>query len=797
MTTEHDRLSAALSNEDGLQFSWRGDGEPRLLFSLVPADLSVEVVAAVSFGRFLAWDTFLERGRRVSRTDRLAGREDSLDRIRAEYVSRDGKSRLELSAQRLDDAHFAVDLLASGPADNRVGFGLRGPMQELYGFGEYGIGPAHHRARFATWAEEGPVGLGALSRWLRWTGRVPLPRGPYSTYAPAPLWLSSQGHGGWLENSERVEWSVGSDRVHARVWSRHVRLHVVGADDLKGVLVRERAYLGRPPRVPLWVFGPWIDAVRGEDEVLRRARLLREAEIPASALWVEDWMGSSEDGRRFIMRPLTHEVDLRLYPDLPALSRDLHRRGFRLLGYFCSEVAEGTPLYQEALEGNHLVVDAGGKPVVVEILKNRHGQWDFTREDTRAFVHRRLFAPALAAGFDGWMADFGEHLPPAAVLSDGTDGIAGHNRYPGLWHAVNRSFFDRARPDGDSTFFVRSSSLASPALAPVFWGGDNDTDWDAADGIQTVVAEAISAGLIGHALFATEIAGYMTFGLTRPASRELFWRWTELGALLPVMRTHHGTARPRNWNFERDPETLAHFRCYARLHVLLYPYLAALAREASETGVPLVRPPALQYEDAVPTDVSQEYLLGPDLLVAPVVTPHASTRGLWVPPGRWRHWWSSDTVSGPGFVRVPAPLGTVPLFVREGAVLPLAEGSREEASGGEWVPRGFVDTLVAAGSGGAEADRVTLWTPAPPLAPTTIALAGGGGLTAARVEGPEMGASVRVQPARHREHAPAIGRPGRGARLESGGGVVLGDDGQFLRVSYEGPGPLEVIWRHG
>ncbi len=799
MSAGDGRLLASLSDDGELRFSWEGEGGARFLFALCPEAFSVEAVGAVSVGRFFAWDTFSERRRRVAKTDRLERRAGGEDKVQADYVSRNGRGRLELAARRVDDAHFIIDLSASEPAAaNRVGLELRGPMAGLYGFGEYGIGPAHRRGRIVTWAEEGPVGLGAWSRWLRWTGRVPLPRGPYSTYAPAPLWLSSRGHGGWLENSERVEWLVDGDRLHARVWSRHVRLHIVGGRDLKGVLVRQRLCLGRPPAVPAWTFGPWIDAVRGEEEVRRRARLLREAGIPASALWVEDWMGSREDGRRFVMRPLAHETDTRLYPDLPGLARDLHTNGFKLLGYFCPEVAEGTRLYREALDGGHLVADTEGKPVVVEILKNRHGQWDLTREDTRAFVHQRLFAPALADGFDGWMADFGEHLPPSAVLSDGTDGMASHNRYPGLWHATNRSFFDAARPDGDSTFFVRSSSLASPALAPVFWGGDNDTDWDAADGLQTVVAQAISAGLIGHALFATEIAGYMTFGLTKPASRELFWRWTELGALLPVMRTHHGTARPRNWNFERDPETLAHFRRYARLHVLLYPYLASLAREASETGVPPVRPLALEYGDNIPNDVSQEYLLGPDVLVAPVVTPGATTRQLFAPPGRWRHWWTSETVFGPGPVRVPAPVGDLPLFVREGAVLPLAEGSREEASGGEWVPRGFVDTLAAESPGdvGADRERLTLWTPGRPAGITTILLGGGGRLTAAGAEGPAEGASVRVQPARHSEHGPAIGRSGTGVRVEPGRVVVLGDGGRFLRVSYEGPGPLEVIWRH-
>ncbi|MGC8488564.1 MAG: TIM-barrel domain-containing protein [Clostridia bacterium] len=798
MARDAGRLQAALAGGGDLALSWTYGGTETPLFSIPARWLAVEAVTDVRVGRFLAWDTFRETGRRQWRTQVVSDSEQGSGRTRVRYRDDAGQALLTLSVEQVDEAHILLEMIGEAPGANRVRWGIRAGPQDLYGFGEYGVGPRIRTGRFATWAEEGPVGLGPASPYLRWTGKVPLPRGPFSTYTAAPLWLSSRGHGGWLENSERIEWTVHPTRMGTRVWSHHVRLHIVGASDLKGVLLKERGHLGRPPAVPAWIFAPWIDAVRGEVEVRRRAGLVRGGEVPASVVWVEDWMGSWEDARRFWMRPLSHRVDTGLYPDLPGLAADLHDAGFRLLGYFCPEVAEGTDLYREAESLGHLVATRDGTPAVVEILGHRHGEWDLTRTATRQFVHDRLLRPAVQMGFDGWMADFGEHLPASAALSDGTSGLASHNRYPGLWHETNRSFFDQERPDGDYTFFVRSSWLNSPALAPVFWAGDNDTDWDRADGLQAVVPQALSAGLIGHALFATEIAGYMTFGLTRPSSRELYGRWTELAALLPVMRTHHGTARPRNWRFDRDQETLGHFRRYARLHILLYPYLAGLADEASRTGLPLVRPLALEYPGHGLGGLNQQYLLGPDLLVAPVVRPGARNRRLFLPPGRWRHWWSSRTLPGPGWVTIEAPLGEIPLFIRAAAVLPLSEGTVERTGDGSWRPRGFVDTLVPGVDEGREAaeERVTLWTMEMPETPVSLVLPGERQLTVARTTEADPGGGTKVLPARHADHFPGLQQPGVGVNLPAGGRAVLSEGGLALVVALSGPGALEVIWRH-
>jgi len=762
--------------------------------------LGVGAVRAVRLGRFLAWDTFRERGRDDRWMRDVERVDEQPDDIFLVYRGGTREAALRVHAHRAETWHWTLTLRAEGAAWNRVMWGLEVGPEVLYGFGTYGNGPRIGRARLATWVEEGPVGLGPLSPFLRWTGRVPLPR-RYATYAAVPLFLSSRGYGGWLENSERVEWAVGDGTRRARVWARAVRLHLVAGRDVLETLKRERLCLGRPPLAPPWALGPWIDAVRGEAEVRRRADLLRREEIPATALWVEDWMGSRENRRRFWQRPLSHRVDKILYPDLPGLSSALHDGGFRLLGYFCPEVAEDTALYEEARAGGHLVSDRHGEPVRIEILGHRHGELELTSPKTRAWVMETMFRPALRAGFDGWMADFGEHLPPWARLRDGSDGWSGHNRYPALWHSLNRTFFEEARPAGDWTFFVRSSSLASPALAPVFWGGDQDTDWDPADGLAAVVPGALAAGILGHALYATDIAGYMTFGLTRPAGRELFMRWTELGALLPVMRTHHGTARPRNWHFARDRATLLHFRRFARLHVLLYPYLYRLLEEAHETGLPMVRPLSFYDGRDEASIANQEFLLGEDLLVAPVVQARRSRRSVYLPPGAWVRWWSGETMSGPALLDVRAPIGEIPLFVRKGRALPLSEGRLMETRPGERRTRGFVDTLVNTAprvSGLRDAEAiVTVLVAGPIVDRLTVALPRDGGVLTIAEAG-SGGYDTPSEPILgpvDRDHAPLLGGPGALVRLEPGREASFAVSTTRLRALYQGRSARAFLFR--
>jgi alpha-glucosidase len=284
------------------------------------------------------------------------------------------------------------------------------------------------------------------------------------------------------------------------------------------------------------------------------------------------------------------------------------------------------------------------------------------------------------------MADYAEWLPTDCVLHD-ADPVAFHNEYPVAFQRLTKEVFDElyAEDGVDRLFFVRSGYLGSQPLVSVMWAGDQQTDFSVGDGLPSVIPMGIGLGVTGFPYYGHDIAGYMS-QLTAPTTRELFYRWTSLGALSPVMRTHHGKSAAENWNWETDPETTAHFARWANLHLRLFPYLYGLAAQAADTGLPMVRALALEHPDWEPGwTLTDQFMLGDRIVVAPVVEAGVTTRTLQLPAGTWYPLEGGGAHSigaGGDTITVDAPLEDCPAFVPAGTLLPL-------------LPEG-VDTLTTA-----------------------------------------------------------------------------------------------------
>jgi alpha-glucosidase (family GH31 glycosyl hydrolase) len=151
-----------------------------------------------------------------------------------------------------------------------------------------------------------------------------------------------------------------------------------------------------------------------------------------------------------------------------------------------------------------------------------------------------------------------------------------------------------------------------------------------------------------------------------PSTKELYQRWVELGAFTPIFRTHEGLRRAENWSWDRDAETTAHFARFARVHRALAPTLLALGEQHRQTGMPIVRSMALAFpDDPRMLTVLDAYMLGDELLVAPVVEMGATSRRVVLPAGRWHDVWDPARIfEGPREVTVDAPIGRPPVFSR-------------------------------------------------------------------------------------------------------------------------------------
>jgi alpha-glucosidase len=430
-------------------------------------------------------------------------------------------------------------------------------------------------------------------------------------------------------------------------------------DSLTGIL-------GRQSVLPEWTQeGMWLGVQGGPDTILRKLDRAVEAGINVSALWVQDWVGRrlTSFGSQLMWNWRYEE---QRYPELPRLIEQLHHRGVRFLGYINPFLAIERELYREASRQGFCVKDAAGGDLMVTITDFPAAMIDLTNPAAREWTKGVIRENMLGIGLDGWMADYGEYLPPGAVLASGESWDRVHNIYPVLWAQVNREAVAEAGREKEVTFFMRAGYHGSNRLSPAFWAGDQLVSWSRNDGLATVIPAGISLGLQGGAHFHADLGGFTTVAWVR-RSKELLLRWAELSAFTLQMRSHEGNRPERNWQFDSDAETLAFLARMTRIYDRLKSYRHQALQEYQSRGMPVMRHPYLHYEqDPKLHSLRYQYLLGRDLMVAPVISPRKLSRQVYLPADHWIHLWSGRS-HGSGWHRVPAPLGQPPVFYREGS----------------------------------------------------------------------------------------------------------------------------------
>jgi alpha-glucosidase len=407
--------------------------------------------------------------------------------------------------------------------------------------------------------------------------------------------------------------------------------------------------------------------------------------VPVSGIWAQDWEGINMTS--FGQRLRWNWVwDSERYPGLDRAIPKLRAEGVRFLGYINPYVAKDKSLYVEAAGLGHLAKDTGGADYLVEFGEFHAGIVDLTKPAAFEWYKGVIKRNLIAFGLSGWMADFGEYLPTDAVLFSGESAETAHNAWPALWarcnfEAVREAEAEGLVPRGEIVYFMRAGGAGSQRYCPLMWAGDQNVDWSEDDGLPSVIPAALSLGMSGHGLHHSDLGGYTTlYGMKR--TKELFMRWAELSALSVLMRSHEGNRPKDNWQFDSDAETLAHLARMGRFHVALKAYLKAAIAENAADGIPVQRPLFLDHGgDPKAWTLKDEFLLGPDLLCAPVIAEGAKTRKLHLPAGSWIHLWSGRTYPG-GDIEVDAPLGEPPVFARSGSGwLPAFEAAVRAARG--------------------------------------------------------------------------------------------------------------------
>lgn len=492
-----------------------------------------------------------------------------------------------------------------------------------------------------------------------------------TTYFPMPWYVDARGFGVLVDspvltNVDLCETDPDVATMEV-VWPvSHPEMRVVHGRDALDVVSHLGEVVGRPKLPPAWsIEGAWMCAQGGIDAVNALVDDIEASGVVASTLWVQDWTGRRENvGGGYGVQYRWAPDEVELYPGIAAYFAGLKARGYRVVGYVNPFVDPILEHWADMEAAGMLPVDpTTGDTYTFVGPRGNMTTADLSNEDAREYIRGYLRTAVADIGLDGWMADFAEWMPLDAELA-AEDDIVVHNTYPELWQSITREVMDELRPDGDWLMYARSGYTGVHDVAMVHWIGDQEADWLPTDGLPTVVPAMLSLSMSGQPYVTHDIAGFSG----GPSTEELYKRWTELGALTPFMRTHDGNERDENWRWDADDDTKAHFAAMTRLHAALAPELLVLAEDAATTGHPIVRHLMLAYPDDRETwSLDDQYLLGPDLLVAPVLEPGQDERTVYLPDDTWTLVWTGEHHEGPGWVTVDAPIGEPPLFSRTGA----------------------------------------------------------------------------------------------------------------------------------
>ncbi|WP_245827752.1 glycoside hydrolase family 31 protein [Sinomonas mesophila] len=454
--------------------------------------------------------------------------------------------------------------------------------------------------------------------------------------------------------------------------AQHYRVHFAGGQyteyvfsgpDMPDVLEAYTWLTGRTQLPPLWALGyhqcRWHSYSEGDIE--RLALRLRQEGIPCDALWLDiEYM----DGYRVF----TWNRDL--FPDVEGLLARLDEHGYRLITIVDPGVkAEpGYAVFDDAVERGVLCRTEGGDVYIGQVWPGNTAFPDFATEEARQWWGE-LNAAHVASGLAGIWNDMnepttGEISPLGMRFGKGQHSHERfHNQYATLMAMGTTQGLLKAMPDRRTFVLSRAGSPGIQRYA-ANWMGDNLANWDH---LRVGIPMATGFGISGQAFVGADIGGF--FGNSDP---ELFARWIQYGALTPFCRNHSVIATRDQYPWSFGQAVLQIAREALQLRYRLLPYIYASFVAASETGAPVQRPLVFDYQyDQITADIDDEYLFGPDLLVAPVFDRGVTARHVYLPEGHWYDWHSDEVHPGRRHVVAQTPLDRIPLYARAGAVVPL------------------------------------------------------------------------------------------------------------------------------
>ncbi|MFN8006191.1 MAG: glycoside hydrolase family 31 protein [Terriglobia bacterium] len=546
------------------------------------------------------------------------------------------------------------------------------PDEHYYGLGEKS-GPLDKRGHSYVMWNTDPAGYEALTDPM---------------YQTVPFFLGlreGKAYGIFFDNSYRSSFDLGaeSDAYYSfGAEGGEMNYYFFSGPDPKAVLGRFTELVGRTFLPPLWSVGYIQSSAYYAPEATLRfvAANFRQRHIPCDAVFF-DTMHMKDN--------LSFTWDKSRFPNPRELIADLRRLGFHSMEIVDPglKADEGYWIYKQGLAGGHFLRKKDGELYFGIIWPGTSVFPDFTSEKTRSWW-AALMEDDVNDGIAGVLTDMNEptidqiplekgwipgSLDPNIVFYDRglrSPYAKNHNIYGMLMSAATREGFLKFRSK-ERPFVITRATYAGGQRYAAQWTGDNLSTWEC---LRASLRLVMSMGVSGMPFAGSDIGGFSGY-----PTAELYTRWLQAGVFHPFMWTHSGDAERTldPWSFGLQYEEIN--RRTIELRYRLLPYLYNAFYQATQTGLPVMRPLFLDFPDdqtamdMTPAGQNYEFMFGDDLLVAPVVKEGELRRKVYLPKGEWIEFESGKPFAGPAQITVAAPLDHIPIYVRRGAILPTRQ----------------------------------------------------------------------------------------------------------------------------
>lgn len=478
------------------------------------------------------------------------------------------------------------------------------------------------------------------------------------SYKSIPFFVSSRNYGVFVNHPECVNFEVASETVSKTAFTvqgERMEYFIFGGESIADVLVSYTDLTGKPALPPAYSFGLWLSTSfttsYDEETVSSFIDEMERRDIPLDVFHFDCfWMKEFEW--------CSFEWDKRMFPDPKGFISRLKEKGLRVCVWINPYVGQRASVFRELADKGYFIKNKDGSVFQCDMWQPGMAIIDFTNPDAREWFASKIKELA-ELGVDAIKTDFGERIPTDIVYYDGSDPYRMHNYYSYLYNKTVFDALQEAKGIGNACLFARSATVGGQQF-PVHWGGDCFSNYES---MWETLRGGLSLCMSGFGFFSHDISGFEATG-----TPDLYKRWTAFGLMSTHSRYHGNSSYRVPWNFDEESCDVA--RHFVKLKGRLMPYLFANAVKTHKTGIPMMRAMVVDYSyDRAALTVDTQYMLGDNLLVAPVFSEDGQCEFYLPTGGIWTDIQTGETLSGGSWYTKKYDYFGMPLYAKPNSII--------------------------------------------------------------------------------------------------------------------------------